>query len=81
MALLHTIFPDFWLFYDFLEGLCEKSVLIFTRLNTAHNFGIKFRAFYGPLREIAPKLVRAKISTFKVTNFGKIFELSSFQDW
>ena len=44
------------LFYDFLKGFCENPVLIFAHLGTAHNFGIKFRAFLG---------LCAKISTFK----------------
>ena len=42
IALLRTIFNDFWLFYDFLEGFCKYSVLIFMC-----NFGIQFCAFLG----------------------------------
>ena len=47
IALVRKFFQDFRLFYDFLEGCCKNSVLIFAHLNTAYNFGIKFCAFSG----------------------------------
>ena len=76
-------FHDFGLFQDFMQEICENSVLIFAQLNTAHNFGIKFRAFSGlcvKLREnqYARKLVPLRYgkSENRTVGIGSFFCLS-----
>ena len=69
-AFSRTIFHDFELFYDFLEGFCKNSVLIFT----LHIISVLNFAHFQPSARNCAKISTNKVDCKNHKTFGRALE-------